>query len=73
MDAKEDPTNLSYDDQMDQMLLRLNEAALHERRKKRLGLLFVLLIMLVMGLMIYHATPQAGGGGEFMGFLRDLM
>ncbi len=69
-DAIERPTSeLTYEDKMDQLLVKLNTAASKNRKKGRVNILVAMGIMVVIGAAIYFGLNQVSGTGEFMEFI----
>jgi len=71
-EAIERPTSeLSYEEKMDQLLVKLNSAASKNRKKSRVHILAAIGIMIVMGAAIYFGMNEVSGTGEFMGFITN--
>ena len=69
-DAMERPTSeMTYEDKMDRLLVKLNAAASKNRKKGRVNILVAIGIMVVIGAAIYFGLNQVSGTGEFMEFI----
>ena len=69
-DAMERPTSeMTYEDKMDRLLVKLNAAASKNRKKGRVNILVAIGIMVVIGAAIYFGLNQVSGTAEFMEFI----